>query len=86
MWQITGVAQQLAPLESWADVDMPPGYIEVKVLPECTDRAHQIVQENVEKLYAPVEVYKQYLGEFPHSCTRGCIRLCLSVDIWLQRC
>jgi hypothetical protein len=45
-------------------VDIPTGYINVKVLPEYTNKAHQIIQENVEKLYAPVEVYKQYFGEF----------------------
>ncbi|XP_021930622.1 dynein heavy chain 12, axonemal isoform X3 [Zootermopsis nevadensis] len=60
---ITGVAQQLVPLESWTDVDIPPGYITVKVLPEHTDRARRIIQENVEKLYAPVEVYRQCLVE-----------------------
>jgi hypothetical protein len=44
-------------------VDVPLGYINVKVLPEHLDQAHQIIQDNVEKLYAPVVVYRQYLGE-----------------------
>jgi hypothetical protein len=63
MKQITGIAQHLVPLEAWADVDVPLGYINVEVLPEHVDQAHQIIQDNVEKLYAPVVVYRQYLGE-----------------------
>jgi hypothetical protein len=39
------------------------GYINVKLLPECTQEAHRLLQQNVEKLYGPVEVYRQYLGE-----------------------
>jgi hypothetical protein len=40
------------------------GYINVKLLPERTHETHCLMQWNVEKLYGPVEVYRQYLGEF----------------------
>ena len=40
------------------------GYINVKLLPERTHETHRLIQQNVEKLYGPVEVYRQYLGEF----------------------
>ena len=39
------------------------GYITVKLLPERTHETHRLIQQNVEKLYGPVEVYRQYLGE-----------------------
>jgi hypothetical protein len=44
-------------------VDVPLGYVNVKVLPEHMDQAHQIIHDNVEKLYAPIVIYRQYLGE-----------------------
>jgi hypothetical protein len=43
---------------------MPQRYITVKLLPERIYETHQLIQQNVEKLYASVEVYRQYLGEF----------------------
>jgi hypothetical protein len=39
-------------------------YINIKLLPERTHETHRLIQQNVEKLYGPVEVYRQYLGEF----------------------
>ena len=42
---------------------MPQGYINVKLLPERTLEMHRLIQQNIEKLYGPVEVYRQYLGE-----------------------
>lgn len=62
-------------------MDAPPGYINVEVLPEHIGKARQMIQENVEKLYAPVEVYRQYLGEFCQEHTYGCIKIYFSDDI-----